>query len=84
MVGEHNRDLDMDRTTNNSINSSSSKIGTIEESTKGRKELKPLKIRCCCFIFFRVLKLFLSIGTDVVKHYNTMEVHRSFPQGVVS
>ena len=33
---------------------------------------------------FRVLKLFPSIGTDVVKHYNTVGVHRSFPQGVVS
>ena len=25
-----------------------------------------------------------SVGIDVVKHYNTMGVHRSFPQGVVS
>ena len=33
---------------------------------------------------FHVLKLFLSVGTDVVKHYNTVGVHRSFPQGVVS
>ena len=33
---------------------------------------------------FRVLKLFPSIGTDVVKHYNTVGVHKSFPQGVVS
>ena len=28
---------------------------------------------------FRVLKLFPSVGTDVVKHYNTMGVHMSFP-----
>ena len=33
---------------------------------------------------FRVLKLFPSVGTDVVKHYNTMGVHRSSSQGVVS
>ena len=33
---------------------------------------------------FRVLKLFPRVGTDVVKHYNTVGVHRSFPQGVVS
>ena len=33
---------------------------------------------------FRVLKLFPSVGTDVVKHYNTVGVHRSFPQRVVS
>ena len=33
---------------------------------------------------FRVLKIFPSIGTNVVKHFNTMGVHRSFPQGVVS
>ena len=33
---------------------------------------------------FCVLKLFPSVGTDVVKHYNTVGVHRSFPQGVVS
>ena len=48
--------LDMDRTTirfvlslgsNSSSNNNSSNIGTIEESIKGRKELKPLKIRCC-------------------------------------
>ena len=31
----------------------------------------------------RVLKLFPSIGTNVIKHYNTVGVHRSFPQGVV-
>ena len=29
-------------------------------------------------------ELFPSVGTDVVKHYNTVGVHRSFPQGVVS
>ena len=48
--------LDMDRTTirlilslgsNSSSNNSSNNIGTTEESIKGRKELKPLKIRCC-------------------------------------
>ena len=33
---------------------------------------------------FRVLKLFPSVGTNVVKHYTTVGVHRSFPQGVVS
>ena len=33
---------------------------------------------------FCVLKLFPSIGTDVVKHYNTVGVHGSFPQRVVS
>ena len=33
---------------------------------------------------FRVLKLFSSIGTDGIKHYNTVGVHKSFPQGVVS
>ena len=33
---------------------------------------------------FRVLKLFPSVGTDVVKHYNIVGVHRSFPQEVVS
>ena len=33
---------------------------------------------------FRMLKLFPSVGTDVVKHYHTVGVHRSFPQGVVS
>ena len=55
--GKHNRALDMDRNTirfilslgsnGSSNNSSSSKIGTVEEIIKGRKELKPLKIRCC-------------------------------------
>ena len=33
---------------------------------------------------FRMLKLFPSVGTKVVKHYITVGVHRSFPQGVVS
>ena len=33
---------------------------------------------------FHMLKLFLSVGTKVVKHYITVEVHRLFPQGVVS
>ena len=33
---------------------------------------------------FHMLKLFPSVGTKVVKHYTTVEVHRSFPQGVVS
>ena len=33
---------------------------------------------------FHVLKLFPSVGTNVVKHYNAMGVHKSFPQGVVS
>ena len=49
MVEDHNRVLDMDRTTIRlilSLGFSSSKIGTTEESIKGRKELKPLKIRC--------------------------------------
>ena len=30
---------------------------------------------------FRMLKLFLSVGTKVVKHYTTVEVHRSFSTG---
>ena len=30
-----------------------------------------------------MLNLFPSVGTKVVKHYTTVEVHRSFPQGVV-
>ena len=33
---------------------------------------------------FCMLKLFPSVGTKVVKHYITVGVHRSFPQGVVS
>ena len=33
---------------------------------------------------FRMMKLFPSIITKVVKHYITVGVHRSFPQGVVS
>ena len=33
---------------------------------------------------FRMLKLFPSVGTNVVKHYTTVGVHMSFPQGVVS
>ena len=33
---------------------------------------------------FRMLKLFPSVGTKVVKHYSIVEVHRSSPQGVVS
>ena len=33
---------------------------------------------------FRVLKLFPSVGINVAKHYTTMGVHKSFPQGVVS
>ena len=45
-----------------------------------RAELEK-KILLC---LFRVLKLFSSVGTDVIKHYNTMGVHRSFPRGVVS
>ena len=32
---------------------------------------------------FRMPKLFPSVGTKVVKHYTTVEIHRSFPQGVV-
>ena len=35
-------------------------------------------------LLFRVLKLFPRLGTDVVKHYIIVVVHRSFPQGVVS
>ena len=31
----------------------------------------------------RMLNLFPSVGIKVVKHYTTVEVHRSFPQGVV-
>ena len=56
MVGEHNRVLNMDRTTikfililgsnSNNNNNNNNKIGTAEESIKGRKEIKPLKIRC--------------------------------------
>ena len=30
-----------------------------------------------------MLNLFPSVGTKVVKHYTTVEVHSSFPQGVV-
>ena len=33
---------------------------------------------------FHVLKLFQSVGSDVFKYYNTVGVHRSFPQGVIS
>ena len=33
---------------------------------------------------FRMLKLFPRVGTKVVKHYITVGVHKSFPQGVVS
>ena len=32
---------------------------------------------------FHMQKLFPSVGTKVVKHYTTVEVHRSSPQGVV-
>ena len=39
---------------------------------------------CGLLRLFRVLKLFLSVGTNIVKHYTTMGVHKSFPQGVVS
>ena len=54
---EHNNALNKDRTTirlilslgsnNSSNNNNNNKIGTTEESIKGRKELKPLKIRYC-------------------------------------
>ena len=40
--------------------------------------------RWVVLFLFRVLKLFPSLGTNVVKHYTTMGVHRSFPHGVVS
>ena len=37
-----------------------------------------------CLCLFCMPKLFPSVGTTkVVKHYNTAEVHRSSPQGVV-
>ena len=42
-------------------------------------------IPCCLLLcLYHVLKLFPSVGTDVVKHYNTVGVHRSFPQEVAS
>ena len=31
----------------------------------------------------RMLNLFPTVGTKVVKHYTTVELHRSFPHGVV-
>ena len=42
------------------------------------------KYRRVVLRLFRVLKLFPSVRTDVVKHYNTLGIHRSFQQGVVS
>ena len=59
----------------------------IEERRVIKKELRSmLRLMHSCHVLrlFRMLNLFPSVGTKVVKHYTTVEVHRSFPQGVVS